>query len=252
MTHALWERMDTIEAFAADVSHEIKNPLTSLKSAVETAMVVKKKNDLNKLLEVIQEDVERLDRLITDISHASRLDAELSREQFEELDLKKLLHNMINAYKDPLDRKEVVNSSYDEAVKDGVRITLGVPENMDVIVLGSEGRLIQVFQNIVANALSFSPEGTTVRILVAVNDKRITVSIEDEGPGVPDNQFKNVFERFYSERPEHEKYGQHSGLGLSICKQIITAHNGVIFVENRRDGDGEVCGARFVVILNGA
>ncbi len=250
MTHALWERMDTIEAFAADVSHEIKNPLTSLKSAVETAMVVKKKKDLNKLLDVIKEDTERLDRLITDISHASRLDAELSRERFQEVDLKKLLHNLLDAYKDPLDRNEYIESSYDEAIRDGVYITLGAPESMDVFVLGSEVRLIQVFQNIVANALSFSPEGTTVRILVTMNDKRVTVSVEDEGPGIPDNQFKNVFERFYSERPEHEKYGQHSGLGLSICKQIITAHNGVIFVENRRDGDGDITGARFVVILN--
>ena len=250
MTHALWERMDTIEAFAADVAHEIKNPLTSLKSAVETAMVVKKKKDLNRLLEVIKEDIERLDRLITDISHASRLDAELSREQFQEVDLKNLLHNLMDAYKDPLDRNEGGSTSYEEVVKDGLHITLGVPDGADVYVLGSEVRLIQVFQNIVANALSFSPEGAVVRILVTVNGKRVTVAVEDDGPGIPDNQFKNVFERFYSERPMHEKYGQHSGLGLSICKQIITAHNGVIFVENRRDGDGDISGARFVVILN--
>jgi two-component system sensor histidine kinase ChvG len=252
MMHALWERMDTIETFAADVSHEIKNPLTSLKSAVEAAMVVKKKKDIDKLLEIIKEDTERLDRLITDISHASRLDAELSRERFQKVDLKKMLYNLIDAYRDPLDRRESTKASYDydEAVKDGVRIVLGAPENMGVFVLGSEVRLIQVFQNIVANALSFSPKGAVVRIIVTVNGKRVTVIVEDEGPGIPDNQFKNVFERFYSERPQHEKYGQHSGLGLSICKQIITAHNGVIFAENRRDGDGDVCGARFVVILN--
>ncbi len=251
MTHALWERMDTIEAFAADVAHEIKNPLTSLKSAVETAIVVKNKKNLNKLLEIIKEDTERLDRLITDISHASRLDAELSRERFDEVDLKKLLHNLVDAYKSPLDRNYGANVSNDEAVKDGVRIKLSAPENSDVFVRGSEGRLIQVFQNIVANALSFSPKGGAVRILLKINDnKRVTVAIEDEGPGIPDNQFKNVFERFYSERPEHEKYGQHSGLGLSICKQIVTAHNGVIFAENRRDSSGETSGARFVVILN--
>ncbi|MCK5385161.1 MAG: sensor N-terminal transmembrane domain-containing protein [Alphaproteobacteria bacterium] len=250
MTHALWERMDTIEAFAADVSHEIKNPLTSLKSAVETAMVVKNKKDLNRLLEVIKEDIERLDRLITDISHASRLDAELSRELFIKVDLKKLLHNLIDAYKAPLDRKESAVISSDEAEVDGVRITLSVPERTNVYVYGSEMRLIQVFQNIVTNALTFSPKGAVVRILVTLNDKRVTIAIEDEGPGIPDKQFKNVFERFYSERPNHEKYGQHSGLGLSICKQIITAHNGVIFAENRRDMDGNISGARFVVILN--
>ncbi len=253
MTHALWERMDTIEAFAADVAHEIKNPLTSLKSAVETAMVVKKKKDLNKLLNVIKEDTERLDRLITDISHASRLDAELSRERFVNVDLKRMFHNLLDAYKDPLERNESVNISsflYDEVVKDGVRITLEMPENLDIFVRGSEGRLIQVFQNIVANALSFSPEGSTVRIIVTVDEKRVTISIEDEGAGIPDNQFKNIFERFYSERPQHEKYGQHSGLGLSICKQIVTAHNGVIFAENRLDENGNVLGARFVVILN--
>jgi len=250
MTHALWERMDTIEAFAADVSHEIKNPLTSLKSAVETAMVVKKKKDIDKLLGVIKDDTERLDRLITDISHASRLDAELSREQFKEVNLKKLLHNLIDAYKDPLDRKEGGGEYNDEAVKNGVRITLGVPEKLDIFVCGSEVRLIQVFHNIVENALSFSPEGSAVRIIVTINDTRVTVAIEDDGPGIPDNQYKNVFERFYSERPEYEKYGQHSGLGLSICKQIITAHNGVIFVENRRGQDGRISGARFVVILN--
>ena len=250
MTHALWERMDTIEAFAADVAHELKNPLTSLKSAVETALVVKKKKDLDKLLGVIKEDTERLDRLITDISHASRLDAELSREQFMVVDLKRLLHNLMDSYKDPLERRAYNPGGYDEVVHEGVRITLGMPEYSDICVRGSEGRLVQVFQNIVANALSFSPAGAIVRILVTLSEKRVTVVVEDEGPGIPEKQLKNVFERFYSERPEHEKYGQHSGLGLSICKQIITAHNGVIFAENRRDEDGKIAGARFVVILN--
>ncbi|MCK5375000.1 MAG: HAMP domain-containing histidine kinase, partial [Alphaproteobacteria bacterium] len=230
--------------------HEIKNPLTSLKSAVETALIVKNKKDLNKLLAIIKDDIDRMDRLITDISHASRLDAELSREQFEAIDLNVLLRSLLDSYKDPLARKDVGEESQDHAVYNDVRITLALPERTEIFVRGSEGRLIQVFQNIVANALSFSPKGSTVRIIVTLKNKRATVIIEDEGLGIPRKQLKNVFKRFYSERPEHEKYGQHSGLGLSICEQIVTAHNGVIYAENKKDEQGNVSGARFVVILN--
>jgi len=251
MTHALWDRMDTIEAFAADVAHEIKNPLTSLKSAVETAAIVTKKEDLEKLLDVIRHDIERLDRLITDISSASRLDAELSRETFTVLDLKQVLRGFLDAYKGPLERNVAYQGNTDEALKDGVLITLDMPDIYpELLMLGSEVRLRQVFQNILSNALSFSQIKSQIDIAVQVDDKRVTVSIEDEGPGIPENKVKNIFDRFYSERPEHEEYGRHSGLGLSICKQIITAHNGVIYAENRNDRSGEVVGARFVVILN--
>lgn len=250
MTNALWQRMDTIEAFAADVAHEIKNPLTSLKSAVETATIVKKKKDLNKLLDIIKHDIERLDRLISDISNASRLDAELSREKFDILDLKHLFKYLLDSYKTPLDRNGEIDHDNDEAMKDDVLITLDMRGANEVKVRGSEGKLIQVFQNIIANALSFSPKKSRINTLVSVADGRVTVSVEDEGPGIPENQLKNIFERFYSERPEHEKYGQHSGLGLSICKQIITAHNGVIYAENKKDIDGNITGSRFVVILN--
>ncbi len=250
MTYALWERMDTIEAFAADVAHEIKNPLTSLKSAVETASIVKNKADLQKLLDIIRNDIDRLDRLITDISNASRLDAELSREMFNVIDFKKLMRDLLDSYKSPLEREAINHANSDEALKDGVMITLDLPEYEDIYVRGSEGRLIQVFQNILSNALSFSALKTTVKIGVELKGRRVTVYIDDEGPGIPEGNLKTIFERFYSERPEHEEYGRHSGLGLSICKQIVTAHNGVIYAENLYDRGGAVCGARFVVVLN--
>ena len=250
MTHALWERMDTIEAFAADVSHEIKNPLTSLKSAVETAAIVKKKEDLDKLLDIIKQDIERLDRLISDISNASRLDAELSREDFQKLNLKNILRQLLDSYKSPLEREASNEEHHDEALKDGILITLDLPDHADIYIRGSEGRLIQVFQNIISNALSFAALKTSIKIQVSVTDRRVKVSIEDEGPGIPEKQLEKIFSRFYSERPEHEEYGQHSGLGLSICEQIIVAHNGVIYAENKRDRSGEVSGARFIVILN--
>jgi len=250
MTNALWDRMDTIEAFAADVSHEIKNPLTSLKSAVETAFIVKNKEDMDKLLEIIKHDIERLDRLISDISNASRLDAELSREMFNKIDMKALLRHLLDSYKSPLEREAENSHNSDEALKDGILITLDMADHADIFVRGSEGRLIQVFQNIISNAISFAPIKTTIKILVTLKGNRVTIAIEDEGSGIPENQLENVFGRFYSERPEHEKYGQHSGLGLSICKQIITAHNGIIYAENNKDRDGNVIGARFVVILN--
>lgn len=251
MTYALWERMDTIEAFAADVSHEIKNPLTSLKSAVETASIVKTKEDRDKLLTIIKHDIERLDRLITDISHASRLDAELSRESFDKIDFKAFMRDLLDSYKSPLEREALNNTNSDEALKDGVMITLDLPHYEEIVIRGSEGRLIQVFQNILSNALSFSPIKTTIKIVVAMRGRRVTVTIDDEGPGIPENKLKSIFERFYSERPDYEEYGRHSGLGLSICKQIITAHGGVIYAENRTDSrSGEIIGARFVVVLN--
>ncbi|MGH1374749.1 MAG: HAMP domain-containing sensor histidine kinase [Alphaproteobacteria bacterium] len=251
MTYALWERMDSIEAFAADVSHEIKNPLTSLKSAVETAGIVSSKEDRDKLLEVIKHDIERLDRLITDISNASRLDAELSRETFALVDLKAVLRHIVDAYKRPLDRENTLDANIDYALKDGVKITLTLPDNCEhMYVRGSEGRLVQVLQNVLSNALSFSSVHTTIRIMAEVKSNRVTIAIEDEGPGIPEGKLKDIFERFYSERPEYEEYGRHSGLGLSICRQIITAHNGIIYAENRKDRSGEVHGARFIVVLN--
>lgn len=254
MTQALWDRMDAIESFASDVSHEIKNPLTSLKSAIETASIVKKKADRDKMLAIIQHDVERLDRLITDISHASRLDAALSRETFELVNLSVLLRDIFDAYKNPLDRRADTErahaASADEALFNGVYIYLDLPQGEDVWIIGSWVRLTQVFQNILSNALSFSSVSGRVRLYLEVKGKRATVFIEDEGPGIPESKLTAIFDRFYSERPEHEDYGSHSGLGLSICKQIVTAHNGLIYADNVIDPHGAVKGARFAVILN--
>lgn len=250
MTYALWERMDAIESFAADVSHEIKNPLTSLKSAVETMFLVKKEDDRFKLLNVIKHDIERLDRLITDISHASRIDAELSREVFTEIDLKKVLRHLVDAYKSPLEREAWHQGDQDQALKDGVLITLNMHVHGDIKITGSEGRLIQVFQNILSNALSFSPVQSKIKIMIQRNEHHVRVIFEDQGMGIPESKLENIFDRFYSDRPEYEEYGRHSGLGLAICKQIITAHNGMIYAENAQDRSGEITGARFVVILN--
>lgn len=248
MTNALLERMDAMESFAADVAHEIKNPLTSLKSAIETVAIVKKKEDQEKLLAIILHDIARLDRLISDISGASRLEAELSRESFETISVRTLLRKLLDLYKNPLDRsKNRVDP--DTAIKDGVMIMLDYPYEEDILILGNEGRLGQVFHNIISNALTFTPVKSIIRIKVERKQKRTVISFEDEGPGIPENNLKTVFDRFYSERPQ-EQYGKHSGLGLSICKQIVEAHNGLIYAENVKSRQGKTTGARFVIVLN--
>ncbi len=253
MTQALWDRMDSIERFAADVAHEMKNPLTSLKSAVETASVVKKDMDRAKLMEIITHDVERMDRLISDISNASRLDAELSRESFERVDLRRTLNGLIDLHKSPLDREPAPgNKRTVRASAADVNIVLNDMGEDDTFVWGLETRVAQVFSNLLSNAISFSPPGGTVHITVAPVRKRVIVTVEDEGPGIPENRLETIFERFYTERPQHEDYGRHSGLGLSICKQIVTALGGQIFAENVKALDMRVTGARFTVILGRA
>ena len=241
MTKALWDRMDTIERFAADVSHEIKNPLTSLRSAVETAAIVKDRpEDLNRLLSIMQHDVTRLTRLISDISNASRLDAELSREELGVVSLEKLLTQLMDAHPVTLDHRGSQQ-----------KITLeSPPSEIPILVRASEHRLAQVFENLIVNALSFSPADGVVLIKILPDKDRVTVTVTDQGPGIPDTKLENIFERFYTERPKHEDYGSHSGLGLSIARQIVRAHNGSIFAENTRDFSGRVTGARFTVILN--
>jgi two-component system sensor histidine kinase ChvG len=236
MTEALWARLDAIEGFAADVAHEIKNPLTSLRSAVETVTRIEDPAQQKKLMSIILDDVQRLDRLISDISDASRLDAELSRAESETVDLGELLQALA----------EVEKAT---AGDQGPRFELDLAGHQALKVSGLEGRLGQVFRNLISNAVSFSPCGGTIRLAARRDKDWIVVSVADEGPGLPTDKLEAVFERFYSERPRGEKFGTHSGLGLSISRQIVRAHGGTIEAENRMDREGGVIGARFVVRL---
>lgn len=247
MTKALHDRMDTIERFAADVSHEIKNPLTSMRSAIETAAKIKDEGKRAKLMDIIHHDVQRLDRLISDISTASRIDAELSREELEIIDLNNLLYRLQDAYKKPMSRIQG-NDDDDESFEDN-SIKLILPDNKNLFTQGSEDRLSQVFGNLISNALSFSPKGAKVTITAKIVDENIFITVEDEGTGIPENKIEAIFDRFYTERPNHEEYGSHSGLGLSISKQIIEAHGGNIWAENILDDSDKKIGARFCVEL---
>lgn len=242
MTQALMDRMDSIERFAADVSHELKNPLTSLRSAVETVAVVKDKKDQAKLMDIIQHDVRRLDRLITDISQASRLDAELSRDEMSLVDMRALLAQLVATH----EQRPVIH--FGMAANEKPTVTLVLPEG-GLYVRGNEGRLAQVFENLITNALTFSPPAGTVTVKALKERSICQIRVEDQGPGIPEGKLEAVFERFYTERPKHEEYGSHSGLGLSIALQIITAHNGRIWAENMMDENGHVRGARFTVQL---
>ncbi len=235
MTKALRSRMDAIERFAADVAHELKNPLSSLASAVETVGKVNDPEQQRRLLGIIREDVTRLDRLISDISNASRLDAELSRSEFQPVDLATLLSTLAEIHRG-LD-ETIVRTPSDRPVE----IVLDVPN--DLVVLGMESRLGQVFQNLISNAVSFSPPGGIVAILARRQGADAVVTVEDNGPGVPAGKLSAIFDRFYSERPSGEAFGTHSGLGLSIVKQIVEATGGRVYAENRTD----TAGARFVV-----
>lgn len=234
MTGALHDRMDAIERFAADVSHEIKNPLTSLRSAVETAARVSDPAQQQKLMTIIQEDVQRLDRLITDISNASRLDSELSRAETENTDMAAMLATLCEIY-----------TAGEAEVDVSVDISGEPPFNVKAM----EDRLVQVFRNLIQNAISFSPVGGRVSMHISRTAEFVEIDVVDEGPGLPEGKLEAVFDRFYSERPEGEKFGTHSGLGLSISKQIIEAHGGFIRAENRYRPDGGIRGARFVVQL---
>ncbi len=249
MTAALWNRMDTIERFAADVAHEIKNPLTSLRSAVETAARIKEKDKRDRLMEIILHDVQRLDRLISDISSASRLDAELSREELGTVDLRDLLMQLLDAFREPLERAEKNKRMLNVGVEEN-NINLEFSEEGPITASGNHSRLAQVFRNLISNALSFSPPDGAVTIRVTKQKRTVTVEIEDQGPGIPENKLETIFDRFYSERPQHEAYGSHSGLGLSIARQIVENHGGQLYASNLKDNDGKVCGARFTVILN--
>ncbi len=236
MTEALWARLDAIEGFAADVAHEIKNPLTSLRSAVETAARVEDPEQQKKLMSIILDDVQRLDRLISDISDASRLDAELSRGQTAPVDAGRLLNALAEAH--------------DATAPDGgPRLALRISDHQGLVFQGIEDRLGQVMHNLISNAATFSPPGGTIELAAWREAAWVVITVSDEGPGIPEGKLDAVFDRFYSERPRAEKFGTHSGLGLSISKQIVEAHSGDIRAENRQDADGQVTGARFVIRL---
>ena len=238
MVAALYDRIDANEQFAADVAHEIKNPLASLRSAVASLHVAKRDDQRTRLLEVIDHDVRRLDRLVSDISNASRLDSELVKEDEEEFDLLKTIANLA----------EYLGQ---QAQEKGVEFITDLPAD-SIMIRGLEARLAQVFVNLITNAISFCEDGDAVRVWARKRDNRVLVVVEDTGPGIPEQALTKVFKRFYSERPSGD-FGNHSGLGLAISKQIVEAHGGVIWAENIRpthaDITSEPLGARFVVGL---
>jgi two-component system sensor histidine kinase ChvG len=242
MTNALYGRMEGIERFAADVAHELKNPLTSLRSAVETLPVAKTEESRTRLLDIIQHDVRRLDRLISDISDASRLDAEMQRQEAAPVDLARLLSTVVGV------ANEVKRD-------DGVKVTLKFEGGgaRAFQVPGHDSRLGQIVDNLIANARSFSPQGGTVRVTCRRLKNDVEIFVDDDGPGVRPDAVEKIFDRFYTDRPD-QKFGQNSGLGLSISKQIVEAHGGAIWVENRVDTataeeNPKVLGARFIVRL---
>lgn len=235
MTTALYDRLDAIEAFAADVAHELKNPLTSLGTAVQAFEQVKDEQSREKLRSVLASDVKRLDRLITDISAASRLDAELSRAEGETVDLKSLVEGVVDTY----ETTQMFSS---------VRFEVDLPEG-DITVEGLPSRISQVLRNLIDNAISFSPDDGQVRVGLRDKEDHAEVIVADDGPGIPKNKLKDIFNRFYTERPKSEDFGRHSGLGLSISMLIVEAHGGEIIAENRHGTGGVVTGAIFTVKL---
>ncbi|UTW55233.1 stimulus-sensing domain-containing protein [Kordiimonas sp. SCSIO 12610] len=239
MTRALYNQIDAVERFAADVAHEIKNPLSSMRSALETLQMTDKPDVQKRLFAILAEDVKRVDRLISDISDASRLDAELTRGKMEIFDLGAMMTTLLDAY-------STMNIPRDIQVRAG--------EFSDRIfrVKGIEARLGQVWRNLIDNAISFSPEGGSVRISITSKNKYVTLMVDDDGPGLPDGAEQKIFKRFYSERPDNEAFGNHSGLGLAISKQVIEAHGGRISAENRRGSANEILGARFTVQIPAA
>jgi two-component system, OmpR family, sensor histidine kinase ChvG len=244
MTRVLYNRIEAIERFAADVAHELKNPLTSLRSAVETLPLARSEESRSRLLSIIQHDVRRLDRLISDISDASRLDAELARAEAEPIDMAKLL-------------EAVVSVTNERRREHDPKFTLTVephPRGRDAFfVLGHDSRLGQVVSNLLDNARTFSPRDGQVRVRLRRVKANVEVIVEDDGPGIPPHALERVFERFYTDRPD-QGFGQNSGLGLSISRQIVEAHRGRIWAENRlgspgAGGEPQRLGARFVVQL---
>ena len=235
---ALYVRIQENERFAADVAHELKNPLTSIRSAVETSQAVQDPAVRDRMRDVIARDVVRLDRLISDISNLSRLEGEIVREKLVRVDLKRLLEDLVSIYSDT--KKET-----------DARVTL-VTTPGEYVVMGRDGPLAQVIRNLIENARSFSPPGGLVTVtlsrLTSPRGPAIRVMVEDEGPGIPPDKLEKIFQRFYTDRPVGAKFGNNSGLGLSIVRQITETHRGAVWAENRMT-DGKISGARFIVDL---
>lgn len=235
MTDSLYDRLEATEAFAADVAHELKNPLTSLRSAVEVVSKVQDPDQQKKLMDIILKDVDRLNRLITDISDASRIDAELARADLVDVNFNELTETISAFYAD----------RHDEA---GPKIDLSIKDR-DLHVLCVGERIGQVVRNLIDNALSFSPTDGTVRITLDRKDNWVRLRVDDDGIGIPSGKLDGIFDRFYTDRPAGEPFGNHSGLGLSISRQIAEAHRGQLYAENRMAADGSVDGARFTLLL---
>jgi len=233
MISEIEKRVNDIESFAADVAHELKNPLTSLRSASETFIQSKNKKDQKQMIEIMFKDIDRIDRLITDISFSSRLDADLVRTKFENIDLFKLLENYISIRATKLKYKIIHDQN-----------------ETDIQFIGNSNKLVQVFDNLIDNSLSIIGKNCKINIRVFSKGKKIFILFEDNGPGFPKNAINKIFDRFYTDRINQKEFGKHSGLGLSISKQIISAHNGDIFAENIINDDKKIIGARVNIILN--
>ena len=236
MSQSLRQRIDNIEAFAADVTHELKNPLASLRSAIDGLERIEDPKLRQQLIDVIRQDVFRLDRLISDVSEAARTDAELARARFEPVDLGDLIGQLVTSWES---RRETGN----------VRIAFARPRLASAIVMGEPGRLARAIDNIIDNAISFSPPGGLVEVAATHVEDEIRIRIEDEGPGVPPELREAIFNRFHSVRPNAESFGRHSGLGLAIARAIVEGHDGEIDVTDRDDAPS---GARFTIILKAA
>jgi two-component system sensor histidine kinase ChvG len=235
MTQSLRYRIDATEAFAADVTHELKNPLASLRSAVDSLDRVRDPAAQAQLLEVIRSDVVRLDRLIVDIAEVSRLDAELSRARFEPVDIGTMIESLLGLWEP-------------RASERNIHIVFARPRLGTAVIMGEESRLARVFDNLVDNAISFSPEDGLIEICAVRLGDEVVVTVEDEGHGIAAEAREAIFNRFHSIRPDGEAFGRHSGLGLAIAKAIVEGHDGSIAAEDRRDGR---TGARFVIRFRG-
>jgi two-component system sensor histidine kinase ChvG len=239
MTRSLYQRIESSEKFAADVAHELKNPLTAAQVMAQSLHYARTPEQRDQVVEQIQGELKRLNRLITDVANASRLDAELALQKTEPVDIRNILTSIVETFRGTID--------------DGSeRILLDIqstPRPEAFIVSGHESNLGRVFTNLIDNALSFSPEGGKVMVQAQVIDGNIEISVADQGPGIPSESIDKIFERFYSDRPQSDRtHGKNSGLGLSISREIVTAHGGLIWAENRID-QGKVLGARFIVRL---